>query len=208
MPTYQPRTTSPAGSNLPQYMSNLYGASWSNAWNTSIYGSPTISGADVLANCVGYAQGRSVEIWMRYTGETPITAGNTHPYIAFNLDAGQWYQIAENLGMQRDDEPSLGAIMCTPNHVAICEEKIDDDHWIVSESGYGTMPEFFYQNSLNRVGGAWESWFSSPSHNVLGFIRNPYVTDQPIPPTPTSGGMNFIYQRNWNNYNYARRFQR
>lgn len=198
---YVPRTTSPAGSNDPCWMSNLYGANWNVAWNTSIYGSPTISGADVLANCVGYAQGRSIELWMIYTGKDPVTEGNTHPFIMFNANAGDWVQIALANGFTVDQEPRLGSILVTPDHVAICEEKLNDDLWNVSESGYGTMPEFFYQSSLYRSGGVWYESFSSPSKNVIGFIRNPYVTDGPVPPAPSKKSK-IIYNRNLNNYRF------
>lgn len=201
MPTYTPRTTSPAGTFNACWMTNLYGGSWNNNWNTSIYGSPVINGADVLANCVGYAQGRSIEIWMHFTGDNPVSAGNTHPFTMFNVDAGDWVQVAQQYGFTVDQNPSLGAIVVTPNHVAICEEKVNDDLWYVSESGYGTMPEFFYQTSLYRSDGVWYESFSSPSKNVIGFIRNPYVDDHPEPPTPKSRNK-FIYNRNWNNWRF------
>ena len=61
MPSYS-MPTNPVGSYNPCFMTNLYGASWSIAWNSAIYGSPIQTGADVLCNCVGYSQGRMLQI--------------------------------------------------------------------------------------------------------------------------------------------------
>ena len=179
MPSYQPRTLSPVGTFNPLWMTNLYGASWYDHWNTCIKGSPEQIGADVLSNCTGYAQGRSCELWMYYTGDNP-TQTNSHPFDRFNMDAGDWLYYAGVYGFETGTEPRLGAILVTPSHVAIVEEKVDDDTYYVSESGWNTLPAFSYSTSLVRINGVWKSLYATDPV-VTGFIYNPYVQDGPVP---------------------------
>lgn len=177
MPNYQPRTNSPVGSFNPCWMTNLYGASWYDHWNTCIKGSPEQVGADVLSNCTGYAQGRSCELWMYYTGHNP-TQTNSHPFDMFNMDAGDWLYYAGLYGFETGTSPRLGAILVTPSHVAIVEEKVDDDTYFVSESGWNTLPAFSYSTSLVKVNGVWKSLYATDP-DVTGFIYNPYVQEGP-----------------------------
>lgn len=194
MASYVPRTVSPVGSYNPCFMTNLYGASWDEAWNTCIYGRPEQVGANVLSNCTGYAQGRSIELWQHYTGENPI-ATQSHPFDMLNGEAGQWIARASAYGFTIGTEPKLGAILETATHVAIVEEKVNDDLWYVSESGYDTLPPFSYSTSLYRENGVWKEAYVGGAV-VNGFIYNPYVTDGPVPRRK----MPFIYYlKNWNN---------
>lgn len=195
---YVPRSTSPVGSYNPCWMTNLYGASWNDHWNTCIYGSPTQIGADVLSNCTGYAQGRSCELWTIYTHNLP-SDHNTHPFDQFNMDAGEWLTYAPSFGFQTGTQPKLGAILCTDTHVAIVEAKVNDDLYYVSESGYDTLPPFSYSTSLYRDNGVWKSYYTNQVVN--GFIYNPYVTDHPVIKT----GKKFYVLRNRNNYQRIRR---
>ena len=200
MPSYQPRTTSPVNSYNPCWMTNLYGASWTGAWNTCIYGSPTQIGADVLSNCTGYAQGRSIEIWMHFTGESPLDT-YSHPFDMLNGEAGEWADRAVLYGFEIGYEPKPGAILETATHVAIVEEKVNDDLWYVSESGWDTLPPFSYSTSLYRENGVWKSYYTGQVVNH--FIYNPFVPDGPTPPPPGSRkGKWLFYLKNWNNEIY------
>ena len=200
MPSYVPRTTSPVGSYNPCWQTNLYGASWNDNWNTCIYGSPAQVGANVLCNCTGYAQGRSVEIWIHFTGHTPQETFS-HPFDMLNGDAGGWAARAALYGFEIGYEPKPGAILETDTHVAIVEEKVNDDLWYVSESGYDTLPPFSYSTSLYRQNGVWRSYYTGQVVNQ--FIYNPYVPDSPGPTPPPRGKMPFIYYlKNWNNEPY------
>ena len=208
MANFTPRTLSPVGSYNPCWMTNLYGASWYDHWNTCIYGSPQQIGADVLSNCTGYAQGRSCEIWMECTGNNP-TQTNSHPFDMFNMDAGEWIDYAPLYGFETGSQPKLGAILVTATHVAIVEEKVNDDLYYVSESGYDTLPPFSYSTSLYRSGGVWGSYYTGQP--IVGFIYNPYVDDTPpTPPIPSGGSgiLSPIYLRNRNNFNLNRRNRR
>ena len=198
---YTPRTTSPVNSYNPCWMTNLYGASWVDHWNTCIYGSPTQIGADVLCNCTGYAQGRSCEIYVNATGENPADT-LSHPFDRFNMDAGEWLDYAPLFGFSTGNEPRIGAILVTDTHVAIVEEKVNDNLWYVSESGYDTLPPFSYSTSLYRSGGIWRSYYTNQIIN--GFIYNPYATDTPTPTPSKKTILNQIYLRNRNNYNMPR----
>lgn len=180
MPNFSP-PHNPVGLNEPSFMTNLYGASWSNAWNTSIYGSPTQTGADVLANCVGYAQGRMLDIYREITGYNPAQTG-THPFVMFNVDAGNWYSTAINNGFTVQSDPREGSVLVTPNHVAVVEfyDQNTGKYWI-SESGYNADPYLMQQSLYQDAQGHWHSAYSSPSTDVLGFILIPGVTPGPGP---------------------------
>ncbi len=170
--------TNPVGTYDPAYMTNLYGASWNSAWNTSIYGIPTQVGADVLCNCVGYAQGRMLRIWMQnHIGYDPAIM-RTHPFIAFNVDAGNWLDVARNQGFDIYSDPAPGMILVTGSHVAVIEKYENGQYWI-SESGYDSLPPWVYHTSLYQSGGRWYSSYASDPL-VIGFFAIPDVTPGPI----------------------------
>lgn len=171
--------TNPVGTYDPAYMTNLYGASWSGAWNTCIYGSPMQTGANVLSNCVGYAQGRMLRLWLLNHPEFNPSTQQTHPFIGFNVDAGNWLNVARSAGYEILSEPVAGSILVTPSHCAVIE-KYENGQWWVSESGYGSMPPWVYHNSIYKSNGIWYSSYAS-SPQILGFFRIPDVTPGPAP---------------------------
>ena len=181
--------TDPTGTYDPAYMTNLYGASWDVAWNTSIYGRPMATGANVLSNCVGYAQGRMLRIWMEDYNPTYNPAEtHTHPFISYNAEADtRWLTIARSLGHTVSNEPREGSILVTGSHVAVVE-KFKDGQWWVSESGYDTMPHWVYHPSLYKSGDTWYSSYASIP-KVEGFI---YIPDISPGPGPSDG---IIYDR-------------
>lgn len=177
MPNYS-MPTNPVGTYNPCWMTNLYGASWSSAWNTSIYGSPQQTGADVLCNCVGYSQGRMLQIYMELNPAYNPASLGTQLFGVFNGDAGDWLTIAYNNGFQVLSQPEEGTVLVTTSHVANVERYDAGDGWLISESGYNTLPAWNLHYSLYESGGNWYSSYASDPL-VLGFIKIPGTTPGP-----------------------------
>lgn len=200
MPNFS-EPVNPVGSYDPAYMTNLYGAAFATHWNTCIEGSPTQTGADVLSNCTGYAQGRMLRIYMEVTGFDPVTAG-THPFISLNGDAGpDWLTRAAAIGLTITAEPREGSVLVTNSHVAVVE-KYDENAglWWISESGFGDPTPWYYHNSLYQSGGIWYDSYATATE-VLGFILIPGVTPGPGP-SPRRRAKWIYYMKNWNNELY------
>lgn len=178
MPNYS-MPTDPVGTYNPCWMTNLYGAPWSSAWNTSIYGSPQQTGANVLCNCVGYAQGRMLQIYMELNPGYDPAALQTHPFTMFNADAGDWITIAQNNGFQILTQPEEGSVLVTPSHCAVVERWDPGTGWLISESGYATLPPWNLHYTLYESGGHWYSSYAS-TPNVIGFIKIPGAGPGPI----------------------------
>ena len=170
--------TNPVGTYDPAYMTNLYGASWNTAWNTCIYGSPTQTGANVLSNCTGYAQGRMLRIWLLNHPEFNPSTEQTHPFTIFNLDAGLWKQIALDNGYTVLEEPRAGTVLVTGSHVAVIEKEVNGEWW-VSESGYGNVNPYSYSPSIYKSGNTWYAMNAS-QHEIIGFIVIPDFSPEPI----------------------------
>lgn len=162
------RTTKPGKGNK-YYIRKAQGG-YSNA----IYGKPTDSECNVLANCVGYAYGRFNEIggygYCKYLA--PVNAENF-------MD----YKGSCKTGMT----PKVGACMVwegkgdLAGHVAIVEKVYDNNHVYTSESGYGSSA-FWNQHRYNNNG----RWGCNSNYSFKGFIYNPAVKDEPKPtPKPS-----------------------
>ena len=162
------RTTKPGKGNK-YYIRKAQGG-YSNA----IYGKPTDSECNVLANCVGYAYGRFNEIggygYCKYLA--PVNAENF-------MD----YKGSCKTGMT----PKVGACMVwegkgdLAGHVAIVEKVYDNNHVYTSESGYGSSA-FWNQHRYNNNG----RWGCGSNYSFKGFIYNPAVKEEPTPtPQPT-----------------------
>ena len=195
MPAYS-MPTDPVGTYDPCFMTNLYGAPWSVNWNTCIYGSPAQIGADVLCNCTGYSQGRALKIYMEtHPGYNPADLG-THLFASFNVDAGEWLDVAQAEGFQILDHPEEATILVTSSHVANVERYDEGDGWLISESGYDTLPPFNLHYSLYESGGQWYSSYASDPL-VLGFIKLP-----DIGPGPGVSGYDRHRSRRYRIYEY------
>lgn len=188
------RTTSPSGSFNPCYMHRYSSAdSWNDRWNNAILGggdsgdpiqSPEY-GADVLPNCVGYAVGRSLEIYNEMTGNNPsVTQLNP-----FNVFAGyngeDWFTHAISLGFSVGSVPQNGAIACYYNsgvgHVAVVEYYDSQNNICrTTESGYG---HYVWRQNTIRQSNNWLSDTMSSDYHFQGFIYNP-SNPEPEPPTP------------------------
>ena len=170
--SFQMRTTCP--SNNKYYIRQVNGG-----WNGAIQGKPTRSGANVLSNCVGYANGRYAEI-------------QNLGYIKYQLvcNAENFIEKAKAYGLTISSTPKLGGIMVWQKgslssgdgagHVAIVE-RIDSSNQIyTSESAYGGTA--FYNATRTNSNGRWGM---GSAYSFRGCIVNPAVTDTP---TPTPSG--------------------
>ena len=163
------RTTKPGKGNK-YYIRKAQGG-----YSRAIYGKPTDSECNVLANCVGYAYGRFNEIggygYCKYLA--PVNAEN---FIR--------YKGSCKTGMT----PKVGACMVwegkgdLAGHVAIVEKVYDNNHVYTSESGYGSKKPFWNSHRYNNNG----RWGCNSNYKFLGFIYNPAVKDEPTPaPKPS-----------------------
>lgn len=176
---FQIRTSCP-------YDNNYYIRQVNGGWNGAVQGNPTKSGANVLANCVGYANGRFGEIMNK-------------GYIPYQLvcNAENFIEKAQAYGLKISNKPTLGGIMVWQKgslssgdgagHVAIVERINSDGSIYTSESGWGG-PTFFNTTRNNNNG----RWGQGSAYSFRGCIVNPSVNDEPTP-TPT-GNVSYIQQ--------------
>lgn len=161
---FKPRMTKPESGN--PYYNRIATGGYSGA----IMGSPRCEGADVLANCVGYAAGRFNE----------IIGKNKFVYFQYPPNAEDFYETAIAAGLKVGSKPQLGAIICwakgktwTPadgaGHVAVVEEIKSDGSIITSESGYGCTNPFWTSHRYKESG----NWGAGTQYRFLGFIYQP-----------------------------------
>ena len=180
------RTTKPGKGNK-YYIRKAQGG-----YSRAIYGKPTDSECNVLANCVGYAYGRFNEIggygYCKYLA--PVNAEN---FIR--------YKGSCKTGMT----PKVGACMVwegkgdLAGHVAIVEKVYDNNHVYTSESGYGSKKPFWNSHRYNNNG----RWGCNSNYKFLGFIYNPAVKDEPAPAPKPSKSVDELAKEvirgNWGN---------
>ena len=161
---FKPRLTKPESGN--PYYNRIATGGYSGA----IMGSPRCEGADVLANCVGYAAGRFNEI---------IGKGK-FVYFQYPPNAEDFYDTAIAAGLKVGTKPQLGAIICWAKgktwtsadgagHVAVIEEIKSDGSIITSESGYGCASPFWTTHRYRESG----NWGAGTQYRFLGFIYQP-----------------------------------
>ena len=139
----------------------------SGGWNGAIKGNPTKAGANVLANCVGYANGRFAEIIGKDTIEYQMVC-----------NASGFTTRANRFGLTVVNYPVLGGIMCWEGgsnncgHVAIVE-RIDGKNQIyTSESAY--KGSAFYNATRTNSNGRWGM---GSAYRFQGCIINPAIGD-------------------------------
>lgn len=160
----------PAGSYDPCFMRTLEGG-----WNTCIYGRPCQKGANVLNNCVGWAQGRALQIYRQVADCFPEDGENI--FSIFNCDPENFLYRAKQKGFEIVSKPCAGSIFVTNSHVGIVEWK-EAAGWLISESGYDyDGPAVLFQHSIYEDSGRWFSSFANPEKLILGFIKIPKVKD-------------------------------
>ena len=148
----------------------------SGGYNGAVKGSPTISGADVLCNCVGYANGRFNEI-----GE--------YGKCKFQLvcNAENFIESAKKQGLTISSKPVQGGIMVWQKgatlsggdgagHVAVVEEVYSDGTILTSESGWASwaFKTVRRDNSNGR-------WGQGSAYKFRGCIINPAVSGEVVP---------------------------
>ena len=179
------RTTKPSGN-------KNFITTGAGGWNTCIQGYPTDSGANVLANCVGYASGRFNEI----INEARGTTGCTYKYL--NCNAENFIERAQSAGLKTGSTPRVGAIGCAmkgstlnggdgAGHVWIVEKVNSATSTYTSESGYGGTA-FWNQTRSNSNG----RWGLGSGYTFRAYIYLPddvqKVVDGNTPaPAPTPG---------------------
>lgn len=190
-PTYTIRNTDPAGSGSPFY--NTVG---SGGYNTSIIGNGAISGANVMNNCVGYSQGRMMEMYSEAV--SPITSAADNIFSMFNANAEDWYNIAVANNFAVGQTPTYGAVGVwysaaqNVGHVANVET-LNNGVWEISEGHYnypggqGSWDYSYLQNNSDYLPafiGADPTWV------LIGFIYpfNAVPPTPPGPPVPPSPG--------------------
>lgn len=190
------RTSKPSAGN------KFYNTTSRGGYSQCIQGSPTDTGCNVLANCVGYACGRFNE----------IIGSMKYPYL--NCNAENFIERAKKYGLTIVSYPTLGGIMVWQKgatlsgndgagHVAVVERIDGANKILTSESGYGSRTAFWNSVRTNSNG----RWGLGSGYIFRGCIVNPAVGDvhyvEPTPvPTPSKSNediANEVIQGKWGN---------
>ena len=166
------RTSKPAN--------NLYYIrKYQGGYNGAVEGYPCDPAANVLSNCVGYANGRFGEIMAEITKE----AGIKYQLVC---NAENFIEPAKRMGLNVSNVPVPGGIMVWAKgslegsdgagHVAIVERINGDGSIFTSESAWAGSA--FYNCTRNNTNGRWGM---NSSYTFRGCIINPAVTSEPIP---------------------------
>ena len=155
----------------PNNYNKYYMTSDCGGYSLAIKGKPTKSDANVLSNCVGYANGRFAEI-------------QDLGYIKYQLvcNAENFITKAKGYGLSISNTPTLGGIMVwegkgsSAGHVAIVERIDSSNQIFTSESAYGGSA--FYNKTRSNSN---NNWGMGSGYKFLGCIINPA---NPIPPAP------------------------
>lgn len=190
------RTSKPSAGN------KFYNTTSRGGYSQCIQGSPTDTGCNVLANCVGYACGRFNE----------IIGSMKYPYL--NCNAENFIERAKKYGLTVVSYPTLGGIMVWQKgstlsgndgagHVAVVERIDGANKILTSESGYGSRTAFWNSVRTNSNG----RWGFGSGYTFRGCIVNPAIGDvhyvEPTPaPTPSKSNediANEVIQGKWGN---------
>ena len=145
----------------------------SGGYNRAVAGYPTIAGADVLCNCVGYANGRFNEIG-KY--------GRCKYQLVCNAE--NFIELAKKMGLKVSKTPTLGGIMVWQKgetlkdddgagHVAVVEKIVSSTQIVTSESGYSS---YAFKNFTRKKGKG--NWGQPDAYKFRGCIINPAVKTQ------------------------------
>lgn len=203
MANFTERTQSPAGENNLCYMKNYN--NFTDGWNNAILGGGDsgdpiqvpVPSANVLPNCVGYAVGRSLEIYNQITGNNPTITHN-NPFNTFaGYNGEDWFNHALSLSdFNTGNVPKAGAIACYSSagvgHVCIIEWiSADGTQCRTTESGWG---HYVWRTNIIRRINNWKSDTMGSDYSFQGFIYNPVASDEPfVPPTPIPIQKNIVF---------------
>lgn len=153
--------------------------------NGAVAGSPVISGANVLCNCVGYANGRFNEFI-----NDPDLKGVVFKFqYQLVCNAENFIESAKRQGLKISSVPVVGGIMVWQKgaslsggdgagHVAVVERVYDDGTILTSESGWASwaFKTVRRDNSNGR-------WGQNSYYKFRGCIINPEIKNE-ITPAP------------------------
>lgn len=149
--------------------------------------------ANILGNCVGYAWGRTMEIYCTVKGLTVKSYSDLPQLLKdaslYNNNAKDWWG---STSWKRGQTPQLGAIMCwgsggfgSYGHVRIVEKIVDNNTLEISEGHWN----LYYNNhqpweykTIYRGGGDWGT------SGFQGFIYNPACSGDLINSNSSFGG--------------------
>ena len=172
------RTTQP--SNNKYYIRTVSGG-----LNGAVAGKPVIKGANVLCNCVGYANGRFNE-----SINDPDLKGVAKAFkYQLTCNAENFIESAKKQGLKISSTPKQGGIMVWQKgrtlgggdgagHVAFVEEVYDDGTILTSESGYNA-----WAFKTIRRGNTNGRWGQNSAYKFRGCVINPAVNPQ-VSPAP------------------------
>lgn len=148
-------------------------------YNGAVAGKPTQPYANVLDNCVGYANGRFNEI-----GEY----GKCKYQLVCNAE--NFIEAAKKMGLKISPTPIEGGIMVWQKgatlsggdgagHVAVVERVYDDGTIMTSESGWASWAFKTVRRDNNNG-----RWGQNSAYKFRGCIINPAVKDPKVVPVP------------------------
>lgn len=188
------RTTQP--SNNKYYIRQVSGG-----LNGAVAGQPLIRTANVLCNCVGYANGRFNEI----INDPDLKGINKAFGYQLVCNAENFIESAKRQGLKISAVPILGGIMVwqkgsTLNgydgagHVEVVEQVNDDGSVICSSSGWNG-----WAFRLLRRDNSNGRWGQASGYKFRGCIINPSIkdgetpTEQPLVIDGVGGGLTIMY---------------
>lgn len=152
----------------------------------AILGEPTIKGANVLCNCVGYANSRFNEIW-----NDPELQGIVKAFhVQLSCNAEDFIESARRQGLSISPMPIEGGIMVWSKgrvgvdrdgagHVAVVEQVFEDGTIMTSESGWHAWAWKLVRRSNDNG-----RWGQTSAYKFRGCIINPSIVDPKIVPVP------------------------
>ena len=140
----------------------------------------------VLPNCVGYAQGRLLEMMGAKTVNWKLPACN----------AEDWMEAAQNNGLKTGQTPKVGAVICWQKgkiktgsdgagHVAVVEEVKANGDILISQSGYKKYNGAYYANFWTKIITKSSGYSFGSAYKFRGFIYCPVEFEEETPAAPT-----------------------
>lgn len=128
----------------------------------------------VLPNCVGYAQGRLLEMMNATAANWKLPACN----------AEDWIEAAQKNGLKTGQTPKVGAIICWQKgkirngadgagHVAVVEEVKPNGDIVISQSGYKKYRGAFYANFWTQTITKSSGYSYGAAYKFRGFVYCP-----------------------------------
>lgn len=163
----------------PEAGNKYFNTKSNGGYSTCIVGKPTDKGCNVLANCVGYANGAFNE-----------NIGKGKEIYNLTCNAENFVERAISLGLSVVKEPVLGGVMVWQKgatlsskdgagHVAFVYEIVDKDTIKTGESGYNSKA---YWNTKRSRGNG--NWGQASSYTYRGCIVPPNYVEPEEPEEP------------------------